>query len=432
MTACTCTPRLIALTTIVLLVLSGPALSQVAPRDRSAQTMALAPASTGDLHVEALIDADTAPLVPGVSLEPVQFSWPVSGKLTAPDPFTAESRQYWKTVTARELRDGVTVHTHARGALIRISPVTEGTDTDALVAIEPSRLEIRSRDGVHFSAGTAMQQIATAEQLTQAGAPFPELSSAFQLAERVGSGPIVIRATDLPEDSSSQWILHIFEPTSSVVATARVAQDAYIAGQTVTARVALVDTDRPLQSSHIRVSLVSPAGQALPVRTVRDASGAVIATATLPIDASSARGLWEIHATATDTVDGKTVVRDVRTAFAAASRTARLGHVATISRARGVEITLPIDVGAAGRYELRGVMCVQHSGEEAEPVAVAHAASWLGTGTGELTLHFPADLLANVAPGGRLQLRDLRLIDSGRTALLHRQQLALDLGPASD
>jgi hypothetical protein len=305
--------------------------------------------------------------------------------------------------------------------------LAEDASTDSLVAIDPSRLEIETADGVRRSGTLAMEHIATAEQLRESGAPFPEKTSAFQLAETIGAGPVVIRAEELPDDETNSWLLHVYEPRSEVFATASMARDAYLAGDTVTARVALVDHEQTLDDATIEVCMVSPSGEVVPVETSKGPTGGVSATATLPADAHSRDGLWEIHGTTTSTIRGQTVIRDVRTAFAAAARTARLAGSATVTRGQSLEITVPIEVAAASRYEIRGVLYASRRSGPDQPVAVAHSARWLQPGTATLTLAFPSELVDDVPPDAALQIRDLRLIDSARTGLLHRQEHAIDI-----
>ena len=59
-----------------------------------------------------------------IERKPVSFSWALdpAAPLSEPEPFLAESREYWKTVDAGELSAGVALPVSAKGALIRVSP----------------------------------------------------------------------------------------------------------------------------------------------------------------------------------------------------------------------------------------------------------------------------------------------------------------------
>jgi hypothetical protein len=78
----------------------------------------------------------------------------------------------------------------------------------------------------------------------------------------------------------------------------------------------------------------------------------------------------------------------------------------------GLQLAVELEVGSPGRYELRGSIDGQ---------GIAHAARWLEPGRASLVLEFPS------LPADGALLRDLRLMDQSRMAVLHVQAEALRL-----
>lgn len=98
------------------------------------------------------------------------------------------------------------------------------------------------------------------------------------------------------------------------------------------------------------------------------------------------------------------------------------GNVNLLDRADQLVARFGVEVGAAGRYEVRALLYGMVGGAMA-PVAVAHSAAWLEPGAGTIELAYDAALLAGVR--GPYELRDLSLLDQSRVGLLHRQQRGL-------
>ena len=77
--------------------------------------------------------------------------------------------------------------------------------------------------------------------------------------------------------------------------------------------------------------------------------------------------------------------RDARTAFAVAIASARLdGRIERIMHgaraAGGVTARVGVEVADASRYQLAGVLYGTSTDGRLKPVAIAHAAAWLGIG----------------------------------------------------
>ena len=391
----------------------------------------LLPATAGDLAPAGIVAPSNAKALPPLSRETVTFSWalkPDEPIQTTVEPHTASSREYWQRVTAAELREGVTVHTTAPGALVRINPVRESL-TDALVAIDPHNLTLRTPDGRVLTGGEGMDQLATPEQLAEADVPFPAGTSAFRLDGALGAGDIIVRAADLPAGDDAVYVVTVLDRESPAELRLRAAADVAFAGSSIGAVAALADGDRTLPIETATARLVSPDGAVTPLDAAIAADGTVRISGRLPREIGPADGLWEIHVTVAGALDGMTVRRDVRTAFAAVVPTARLTGDATVAAVDGgLRITFGVETAAAGRYEVRGVLFGTGDDGALHPAVRADAAAWLEAGAGSLDLVIDGGTLAAAGLHAPFELRDLRLLDQGRMFVLSRQARAVVLG----
>ncbi len=89
------------------------------------------------------------------------------------------------------------------------------------------------------------------------------------------------------------------------------------------------------------------------------------------------------------------------------------------------QVSLPLQVAAAGRYEARGTLYATAANGQLQPVAQAHAAAWFdGPGRGALVLPFDQAALP-AGFGAPYELRDLQLQDQSRMAPIESRALAL-------
>lgn len=385
----------------------------------------LGDAQAGDLAAAQVLAADGLPSLPGVERAPVAFSYalPADQKLAAAAPFLAESREYWMEVGGAQLRAGVVLETTAPGALVRVNPAPQAQrDGRATgLALDPASFELRAA-GASFAAGTGMEQLASADALRAAGAPFAEGTSAFRIAPQVGAGRVILAAPLAAE--GERYVVHVFEPKSEQKLSLRTAKGEYLHGQQLVIETSLGDGRSRLRFDQVEAYVSAPSGRAWPLTLVRQQDGSYRGTLTLDGREAAPQGLWEVNVAAKGQTNGASVVRSVRTAFACALPTAALdGQVGVARGGKNLRLELPVQVGAAGRYEVRGVLYGTDAKGALVPVEIAHFANWLEAGRGALGLSFE-NIGAFKAP---FEIRDLRLYDQGRMGLLHRQDVALVL-----
>lgn len=391
------------------------------PLVAGAASVTLLPAAPGDLAGARELTAASPDFAgPAVSHDPVRFSWAVdrSAELALrPQPAVASSRQYWLHATAAQLAEGVVLATTAPAALVRVNPA----DGAAERALDPAALRLTAPDGRVWRDGEGMELIADAAAVAKSDTPFVAGTAAFRLRGDLGAGRYLLQAPTAALPPETLFVIHVLEPASPIVAELRSDRVDALAGSPVTVRLQLADDGRPLDPSQVSGDLINPSGERRPLAARAGRDGATLLTAR----PGTARvpGLWEVEAHVVGKAGGLEVRRDVRTAFAAAVPSARLGETAVVERgADGLSASFAVETASEGRYEVRAVLWGTDAAGTLVPAAVGAAADWLPVGNGNLRLEFAPELYDGLhAP---FELRDLQLNDQGRMGVLHRQARA--------
>ncbi|MEM9594106.1 MAG: DUF4785 domain-containing protein [Acidobacteriota bacterium] len=405
------------------LLLSGP----VAGQDRGQIAGAvLLPMGEADFAPDTLvrIDAGRAQL-PGVSLEPVSFTYPLPAEadIDGPGaPFETRSREYWTEVGGDELRAGVVLHVSSPRALVRLNPAgsAQVAGLGETHAISPETL-VLTVDGESHAGGTGMELLVDAGQLRAAGAPFVDGTSAFRIRGDLGVGPLTLSAPEL-RAVGERFVIHVFEPESELSLDLVAGRADYFHGDTLTVTADLGG----LALRRVEGYVISPAGRAWPVVFERAAEGRYVARLQLDALEAPGQGLWEVHMAASAQRDDLTVIRNGRAAFACHLPTAGLTGEASVQRRRDGSLGATFGVSAAsgGRYEVRGLLYGTDGAGKLRPMAIGHAAAWFED-EGRLTLDFDGGLIKASGLSAPFEIRDLRLLDQGRMGQLHRQGRAL-------
>lgn len=385
-------------------------------------TANLLPASAPDQVVRQLSTTATQS-GSRASLEraPANFSWaldPQQALDPRPQPHVDESREFWRNVSGAELQSGMRIVTSAPGALLRFSPHARSRAT-----LDIGALQVQSDNG-HFDAGEAFRNQADAQQLHAAGMAVPGGSHVLQLDDAVGSGDISIIARDAQGD----WLVHVYEPRSTVVLTLRADRDTVLAGDQIRIHA---DMEGKARLQSLGGLLTSPTGFSQPFDFTAQKDGSFAAVVRADPRHVGGQGLWEVHAFGHGESDGRQIARDARTAVAVSVAGARLSNrwqlVSQAARQQGVAMTLDLDVALASRYQLAGVLWGSDQNGKLKPAAIAHAAAWLEPGNRQITLRFDQDALSPSGLTAPYELRDLRLIDQDGMSLLERRERALVL-----
>lgn len=326
---------------------------------------------------------------------PVRYVWPLDPRIELSDaePFQAESREFWQTVEATQLKRGFDVDLSSPGALIRVSPANGAR------ALRPTDVKL-----LWNGRAVTLAPAASESQLRAAGMAVPVGTVVMEIAGDHGRGRYRLRS----EAANGRYIVHVFEPNSSVALLARADRLHALVGDAIAFDVAMTDSGRE-QQAQAEALLVSPDGNSRPVHLLRDGTH-LRAKMQLPADASDTRGLWELQVFAS----GNGIQRDARVAFAVSQPTARLTGDFTADRGTR-RLQLPLQVATAGRYEVRGTLYATGPGKTLRPVAQGHSAAWFEPGRRELALDFGAIRLP-AGYGAPFELRQLELQDQVRNS----------------
>ncbi|HEY5850888.1 MAG TPA: DUF4785 domain-containing protein [Lysobacter sp.] len=328
---------------------------------------------------------------------PVQFAWALDPRieLSDPAPFQAESREFWQTVDATQLKRGFAVSLSAPGALIRVSPV------HGAMPMQPADLQLIGNGGA-----VSLAPMASEAQLRSAGMAVTTGTVVMRLAGDNGNGRYRLQS----DTAQGRYLVHVFEADSPVALHAQADRLHALAGDSVKLDVTMTGSGRDEQAQ-AEALLVSPDGNSRAVRLQRSGAG-FGAKVRLPEDASGTPGLWELQVFAS----GHGVQRDARVAFAVTQPTARLvGDYAANRGDRRVQ--LPLQATTAGRYEVRATLYATGPDRALRPVAQGHSAAWFEPGRGVLALDFGTIRLPE-GYGAPFELRHLQLQDQVRNAAL--------------
>ena len=377
----------------------------------SAQAGTLLPPGAADQQPSQLI---AAPLPKGdFERQPVAVAWAMdpAAELSTQAPHLAQSREYWAAVDGSQLKSGFPLTTTAPGALVRISPEIRAKSG----AVDPGEVRLL-RNGQPLPA-SAFKRLATTEQLQKAGMDVSDGTVIVQLDDSVGQGRFQLQLGK----ASGRYLVHVFEPRSDLVLVAQSERGRLLAGDTVEVATHLQKGDSALAGGVVQAQLVSPSGQSWPLAVSKGK-----AVGQLPLDADPTPGLWEVQLFAGAASKDGPVQRDARTAIEVSRPTARLGGGYAFDPG-AVKFSLPVQVAAPGRYELRGVLYATGPQGALQPVAQAHSASWFDAGERKLDLAFgPGNL--PMGYGAPFELRFLELKDQTRLGTLETREVALREG----
>ena len=351
--------------------------------------------------------------------QPVSFHWVLDpgAELATATPFVSESREYWTQVDATEMQRGFAIDTTAPGAVVRVSPIGKS------LPAAPEQLHLLQA-GSAVKADLAFAHRANAEQLQQAGMDVSNGSAVVQFNPQLGQGRFQLQMAN----AQGRYLVHVFEPNSPYALRAQANHANLLAGDRVDVSAGLANGRTNLSGTQMTGVLVAPSGQTYPLNFAVNSRGEMHASAQLPAQASAAPGLWEAQVFAGASENGNPIQRDTRTAFAVAQPTARLTGQYRFDPL-SMRVTLPLQIGASGRYGVGGTLYATAPDGVARPVAVAQSAAWFEPGQHASSLGFDR---ASVPLGYRapFELRYVELKDQTRQAQLETRELALREGRA--
>jgi hypothetical protein len=376
--------------------------------------------AASDLIPSSLAQAKSAAAPVAGETEAVHFAWALDAgeALSAPEPYRAESREFWTQLDAAKAKQGWGFVPTADGALVRIS--LQGVSKGRSLRAADVQLRV---DGQPRDSASVIEHLAGDADLKAVGAQFSDGTLVFQLLPGLAGKRIEVA---LPK-SAAGALMHVLEPNSTIAMELSASAIQAMPGQRVTLDARFLDQAKARSAKKVAGLITAPDGRSFDLEFRIDKAGRAVAHFDIPADAGGGLEPWEIHAFGSTDLAKNVVLRDARTAVMVSRPTARFaGEAELLRRNGGVVFQLPVETAADGRYELRGTLYGSDASGELKPMAIAHGAQVLSAGRGVLELRFTADVL-NPTLAAPYALRDLSLSDQSRLSLSERRHEALDI-----
>lgn len=278
----------------------------------------------------------------------------------------SQSDEYWINVTGAELNAGVTLTMSQAASLVRIAPrgdISSGALMHA-EAIAPERVQIqRIAPEVKAAQGKAaattidsneslVKSMVNAEALASAG--LSDDSSALQMSAKATPGEYRLQVSQ-PLTPSASYLVNVKEKGSpyqlSIKAPTAIAADA----QTVALKLTLTQSDNSFVP---QAKLKQADGNVQNLAMVKqDDSWQAVMPAGISL-ASSNAGFSEIELTVQTEINGRPVLRTVKTAFKPYVNSASIKPEVLTIWDKGLpnQINFELTVAEAGRFGLSGTL----------------------------------------------------------------------------
>lgn len=335
------------------------------------------------------------------------------------------SRRWWAKMKGGDLVAGVSLPTTASGATVSLRPLDE---TRAATGIDPNALVLVDADGVAYDGDAGMEHVLGWDELRAGESPFAAGTTAFRIDGALGHGEWQLRV-DAPL-GDADVLLHVVEPDSALELVARTDAPAYLHGHTVVVDVEARSGDAIVDIEGASARARSPAGELHDIELESRSTGGLRGTLELAEVDVEPGVAWVVEVDAHIEHDGVLARRNARVAFAYGVPSAALdGRFELVDTARGdPTLALGLEVATAGRYAVGAVVWGTDAHGRAWPMGTVEAASWLEPDAEAIELPL-AQLLETPGLSAPYELRDLRLVDQSRVAILHRQAIAVSFTP---
>jgi hypothetical protein len=383
-----------------------------------AQTFELQ-STEGDVIPSRLTAPKSAP-VGNAEKQALHFAWALQAdaELRQQQPFLAESREFWAQLNPSAAKRGFAFIPTAEGTLVRISR-SGGARTGALTLAD---LALRV-DGQSVEAAAAVRNLAGDAELKAAGALFSEGTVVFELAPSLVGKRVEVA---LPKSNES-LLMHVLEPNSLYLMALKANRMQAQPGGWIELSAQFSEAGTSLRAERIGGLVTAPDGRSFEINFEIDKAGVGRARFEVPEQSEGGPLPWEVHAFGVVSSGQTQVLRDARTGFQLTQPSARLsGSIEAKRLDDGLAFAVPVQAAASGRFELRGTLYGSDAAGTLRPLAIAHTAEMLKSGSGMLELRFPAELL-RAELGAPYALKDLNLSDQSRMSLSEQRQLALEL-----
>jgi hypothetical protein len=341
---------------------------------------------------------------------------PTLGSVTSMKPHVAESREWAMTVSGAQLRAGLALPTTSLGALVELRRAPFGDMSGP--RLERQALQLQSPGGVTLEGDEAAEMLLEGSELESVHPGLGGDGLVLRLDPALGSGVFALSLDGAPHEAI--YGVRVRERDSEVVLHVHTDRPTYLHGESVGVHVSLSQGERPLSTSRIHALVRSPAGDAEMLKLEATAPGRYVAAHPMDTLSPTPGRLWTVQVSVgVDVEGGLETRRTATTSFAYALPTARLSGALAVDMARDGSIvaTLPIEVAAEGRYAIAATLWgIEHDVDV--PMLMMQSAAHLSPGEHDVQLFLDAEILARAELSPPFIVRDMRLLDQTRVALL--------------
>ncbi len=389
------------------------------------------------LHVNAqspdLVEVD----VPDAAIEkeavhfsqPIATDKPISFKAKG---FTSISDEYWFEVTGKQLKTGVDLSISTPGALVRLSgKLAKDKYSTQTKGIAPDSVQLFKNSkklSAPFSQKVSQQEFATANI-------FPN-SSAMKLNSELGKGEFTLKVND-DLDDNQRYVVNVKEKNAEHKLHLSLPKQSYMQGQAInfTSQLKATSTNKAAMIKGRQVAYIkTPSGEKKPLNFTTNGDQFQF---TVPTNLSPAkRGqLFELHIETENETDGLRIKRNAKVAFAVAQPTARIEAVAelnqgifTVSEDDTLKqkslassfVDVDLQVASEGRYEVSAMIYGSTDEKLSLPFMLSRSAYYLTPGEYTVKLQLDTQIIKNSGLKAPYIVKDVRLMDQSRIALLQQ------------
>ncbi len=342
----------------------------------------------------------------------VSFSFPVNSNTVmdfSEKQAHSQSREYRMEVTGEQLRNGVALKTTAPGALVRISGVNN------YHAVEPQNLDLVVANQ-KFAKGTAFDTLVDSRMMQKTGVGFQRGTTGFKVANHVGQGNFNLKTTQSLNDND-RFMVSVFEKNSDLELHLTADKSIYHKGGLMKLNANAWAFGKKQSINTVKGHLIAPSGDKIAVKFNKNGE------LQLPLNMATNQvpgALWTLEAEAETLLNGVSVPRIAKIAFAYAEKTAALRsyNVHVIDSGSKLSAMIPLQANKEGRYEVRAVLYGTNSKGVLVPAMVTHSASDMAAGMGLINMNFDQNLLTQSGLSAPFELRNVQLRDQRQMAVL--------------
>jgi len=325
--------------------------------------------------------------------------------------FESVSDEYWLEVTGKQLNAGVDLAVSKAGALIRLSGKrVKGEFNDANLVIDPSNIKLFKNQkslAQPFKQTVSQQQFATANI-------FPN-SSAMQLNKKLGKGKFTLRVSEQLNENQ-HYMVNVKEKGAEHKLHLAIARQTFMEGENVAFDSFINNKAGKLAAVKSKAFIKTPSGEKQAISYVKDNDKFKLV---VPSNLTPAkRGeLYELLIESQATDNGIQIKRNAKVAFAIAQPTARMqGEYSVDNSAARVNL----NVASEGRYEVSGLVYGTAKNGVKLPIMLSRSAYYLRPGDHNVELKFDQKILKASGLQAPFSVKQLRLMDQSRMALLQQ------------